>query len=134
MTWLLGIFRPAKLLFAMGMLGVVLCLIAVLVPNMVGLIAVVGISISLSLMFPTIYGVALQGMGKDTKFGAAGLVMAILGGALLPMVHGKIMDAVGSAEAYIVPGVCLAGVALYALFDLRSSRHTGPLVTEGAAH
>jgi len=134
MTYLLGIIRPTKLLFAMGALGVVLALIAVFSPNLVGLLAVVGISVSLSLMFPTIYGVALQGLGKDTKFGAAGLVMAILGGALLPMVHGKVMDAVGAAAAYIVPAICLAGVALYALFDLRSSRHEGPLVTEGAAH
>jgi FHS family L-fucose permease-like MFS transporter len=134
MTYLLGIFRPTKLLFAMAALGVVLCLVAVFAQNMIGLIAVVGISISLSLMFPTIYGVALQGMGRDTKFGAAGLVMAILGGALLPMVHGKVMDTVGAAEAYIVPAVCLAGVALYALFDLRTSRHAGPLMTEGAAH
>ena len=134
MTYLLGILRPTKLLFAMAALGVVLCLVAVFAQNMIGLIAVVGISISLSLMFPTIYGVALQGMGRDTKFGAAGLVMAILGGALLPMVHGKVMDVAGAAEAYIVPAICLAGVALYALFDLRSSRHTGPLVTESAAH
>jgi FHS family L-fucose permease-like MFS transporter len=134
MTYLLGIIRPTKLLFSMAALGVVLCLTAVFVQNMVGLLAVVGISLSLSLMFPTIYGVALQGLGQDTKFGAAGLVMAILGGALMPMVHGKVMDTVGSAEAYIVPAVCLAGVALYALFDLRSSRHTGALVTEGAAH
>ena len=134
MTYLLGIIRPTKLLFAMGALGVALSLVAVLSHNMIGLIAVVGISISLSLMFPTIYGVALQGMGRDTKFGAAGLVMAILGGALLPMVHGKVMDTVGAAQAYIVPGVCLAGVALYALFDLRTSRHAGPLMTEGAAH
>ena len=134
MTYLLGIFRPTKLLFAMAALGVVLCVIAVFAQNMIGLIAVVGISISLSLMFPTIYGVALQGMGRDTKFGAAGLVMAILGGALLPMVHGKVMDVAGAAEAYLVPGLCLAGVALYALFDLRTSRHTGPLVSEGAAH
>ena len=132
MTWLLGIFRPTKLLFAMGALGAVLALVAVFSQNILGLIAVVGISLSLSLMFPTIYGVALQGLGKDTKFGAAGLVMAILGGALLPMVHAKVMDAVGTAEGFIVPAVCLAGVALYALFDLRSSRHTGPLVTEGA--
>src|SRR5215217_1968709 len=131
MTWLLGIFRPTKLLFAMGALGAVLALVAVFSQNRLGLIAVVGISLSLSLMFPTIYGVALQGLGKDTKFGAAGLVMAILGGALLPMVHAKVMDAVGTAEGFIVPAVCLAGVALYALFDLRSSRHTGPLVTEG---
>src|SRR3954468_1835953 len=134
MTWLLGIFRPTKLLLAMGALGVLLCLVAVVTRNMVGLIAVVGISVSLSLMFPTIYGVALQGLGDATKFGAAGLVMAILGGALLPMVHGKIMDAWGASEAFIVPAVCLAGVALYALFDLRTSRHTGPLVAEGAAH
>jgi MFS transporter, FHS family, L-fucose permease len=132
MTYLLGIFRPTKLLFAMGALGAVLSLIAVFSQNMLGMIAVIGISLSLSLMFPTIYGVALQGLGKDTKFGAAGLVMAILGGALLPMVHAKVMDAVGTAEGFIVPAVCLAGVALYALFDLRSSRHTGPLVTEGA--
>jgi FHS family L-fucose permease-like MFS transporter len=106
----------------------------VLSPNMIGLLAVVGISLSLSLMFPTIYGVALQGLGQDTKFGAAGLVMAILGGALLPLVHGAVMDAVGAAPAFIVPGVCLALVACYALFDLRTARHSGPLVTEGAAH
>jgi FHS family L-fucose permease-like MFS transporter len=134
MVYLLGIIRPTKLLLAMAALGVVLSLVAVFAQNMIGLIAVVGISISLSLMFPTIYGVALQGMGQDTKFGAAGLVMAILGGALLPMVHGRVMDTVGAAEAYIVPAVCLAGVALYALFDLRTSRHAGPLVSEGAAH
>jgi FHS family L-fucose permease-like MFS transporter len=132
MTYLLGIFRPTKLLFAMAALGVLFALVAVFVPNMIGLIAVVGISLSLSLMFPTIYGVALQGMGRDTKFGAAGLVMAILGGALLPLVHGKVMDAFGASQAYIVPAICLAGVALYALFDLRTSRHTSPLVSEGA--
>ncbi|MFL5332397.1 MAG: L-fucose:H+ symporter permease, partial [Geminicoccaceae bacterium] len=74
MTYLLGIFRPTKLLFAMAALGVVFGLTAVFSQNMLGLIAVVGISLSLSLMFPTIYGVALQGLGEDTKFGAAGLV------------------------------------------------------------
>jgi len=132
MTWLLGIFRPTKLLFAMAALGVLLALVAVFVPNMIGLVAVVGISLSLSLMFPTIYGVALQGMGRDTKFGAAGLVMAILGGALMPLVHGKVMDAFGASQAYLVPAICLAGVGLYALFDLRTSRHTTPLVSEGA--
>jgi FHS family L-fucose permease-like MFS transporter len=134
MTYLLGIFRPTMLLFAMGAIGVCLALIAVLSPNMVGLIAVVGISLSLSLMFPTIYGVALQGLGEDTKFGAAGLVMAILGGAIMPLVHGKVMDELGAAPAYIVPGICLAFVAAYALFDLRTGRHGHPLVTEGAHH
>ncbi|MEN3269906.1 L-fucose:H+ symporter permease [Pseudonocardia sp.] len=134
MTYLLGIFRPTKLLFAMGALGVVLALVAVLSPNMVGLIAVVAISVSLSLMFPTIYGVALRGLGKDTKFGAAGLVMAILGGALLPLVQGKIMDGAGAALAFIVPAICLALVACYALFDLRTARDGDTLVDEGAVH
>ena len=64
MTYLLGIFRPTKLLFAMAALGVVLSLVAVFSPNMLGLIAVVGISLSLSLMFPTIYGVALRGSAR----------------------------------------------------------------------
>ena len=131
MTYLLGIFRPTKLLFAMGALGVALCLIAVVSPNMIGLIAVVCISISLSLMFPTIYGVALQGLGPDTKFGAAGLVMAILGGAIMPVVMGKVMDQASTAVGFIVPGICLAFVACYALYDLRT-RRGGSLVVEGA--
>jgi MFS transporter, FHS family, L-fucose permease len=84
-------------------------------------------------MFPTIYGVALRGLGEDTKFGAAGLVMAILGGALMPLLQGKVMDEVGAALAFGVPGVCLAFVACYALFDLRTSRGGGgELVAEGA--
>jgi FHS family L-fucose permease-like MFS transporter len=85
-------------------------------------------------MFPTIYGVALRGLGKDTKFGAAGLVMAILGGALLPLVQGKIMDGAGAALAFIVPAICLALVACYALFDLRTARDGDALVDEGAVH
>src|SRR4051794_26460811 len=132
MTYLLGRFRPTGLLFALATLGVGLALTAIFTQNMVGLIAVVAISFSLSLMFPTIYGVALQGLGEDTKFGAAGLVMAILGGALLPMVHGKVADVAGQAAAFIVPSACLAVVAAYALFDLRSNRHGGALVSEGA--
>jgi FHS family L-fucose permease-like MFS transporter len=132
MTYLLGIVRPALLLAVMGAIGVGLALTGMFSQNMLGLIAVVSISASLSLMFPTIYGVALQGLGEDTKFGAAGLVMAILGGALLPLVQGRLMDQVGTATAFIVPAVCLALVTAYALFDLRTRREGGPLVAEGA--
>ncbi len=126
MVWLLGLFRPTLLLLVMALFGVACCVVAVLSPNIVGLLAVVAISASLSLMFPTIYGVALQGLGEDAKFGAAGLVMAILGGALLPMAHGAVMDVAGTAAGYVVPGVCLALVACYALFDLRTTREQVP--------
>jgi FHS family L-fucose permease-like MFS transporter len=132
MTYLLGIFQPTLLLFLLGVLGVGLALTAMFAQSMVGLIAVVAISLSLSLMFPTIYGVALQGLGEDTKFGAAGLVMAILGGALMPPIQGRIMDQAGTPAAFIVPAIGLAFVTCYALFDLRTRRHSGPLVTEGA--
>jgi FHS family L-fucose permease-like MFS transporter len=125
MTWLLGLYRPTLLLFIMATFGVICCGVAIFSQNMIGLLAVVAISASLSLMFPTIYGVALRGLGDDAKFGAAGLVMAILGGALLPMVHGVVMDVAGAALGYVVPGVCLAFVAYYAVFDLRHTRSDG---------
>jgi FHS family L-fucose permease-like MFS transporter len=131
MFLLLSIFRPTKLLAAMAGLGVVLALTAVLSPNMVGLIAIVCISVCLSLMFPTIYGVALQGLGEDTKFGAAGLVMAILGGALVSPVQGAIVDATGSqAAGFLVPAVGFAVVLAYAIFDLTTKRHSEALVSE----
>jgi FHS family L-fucose permease-like MFS transporter len=133
MTYLLGKFEPARLLFLMGALGVVFCLTAMFSLNIVGLLAVVGISLSLSLMFPTIYGLALQGLGEDAKFGAAGLVMAILGGAIVPLIHGTVMDQMGAALAFAVPGVCLAMVTLYALFELRSSRAGGELASGAAS-
>ena len=123
MVYLLGIFRPAVLLLIMAVFGVVCCLVAVFSLDMLGLLAVVAISASLSLMFPTIYGVALRGLGDDAKFGAAGLVMAILGGALLPLVQGGVMDVAGGAAiGFVVPAICLAIVAWYAWFDLRSGR------------
>jgi len=124
MFWLLGKFRPTRLLLIMATVGVVLALIGVVSQNIVGLIAIVCISASLSLMFPTIYGVALHGLGDDTKFGAAGLVMAILGGALIPPVQGLVVDAFGGNQAvgFIVVAISLAVVAAYALFDLNTNR------------
>ena len=57
---------------------------------------------------------------RDVQFGAAGLVMAILGGTLMPLVHGAVMDARGAAFSYIVPALCFLVVAAFGLFDLRS--------------
>ncbi len=131
MFLLLGIFRPTKLLAAMAGLGVVLALVGVISPNMVGVIAVVAISLCLSLMFPTIYGVALQGLGADTKFGAAGLVMAILGGALVSPIQGALVDATGSqAAGFLMPALGFLVVLGYAIFDLTTKRHTEALVGE----
>jgi FHS family L-fucose permease-like MFS transporter len=62
-----------------------------------GLYSLVGISFAMSLMFPTIYGIALGGLGEDGKYGAAFLVMAIVGGAIMPTLQGVILDLGGPA-------------------------------------
>ena len=121
MTWVIGRIRATKVLAVLAFLAVLLCVFAMSSPNLAGVIAVVSLSFCLSLMFPTIYGVALKGLGPATKFGAAGLVMAIVGGAIMPLVQGKLVDATSAAFSFIVPACCFAVVGLYALYDLRSA-------------
>jgi FHS family L-fucose permease-like MFS transporter len=127
MTWVIGHIRATKVLAVLAFLAVALCLFAMTSPNMAGVVALVAVSFCLSLMFPTIYGVALKGLGPATKFGAAGLVMAIVGGAIMPLVQGKLVDATSPAFSFIVPAGCFVVVGLYALYDLRA----GPSVIGG---
>ncbi|MEI2776897.1 MAG: L-fucose:H+ symporter permease [Tetrasphaera sp.] len=131
MTWLIGKIRATKVLAALGALAVALCLIAVVSPNIVGVACIVAISFCLSLMFPTIYGVALQGLGPATKFGAAGLVMAIVGGAIMPLVQGVVIDKTSPAISFIVPALCFAVVTSYAIYDLKAPGGSAVLASEG---
>ena len=124
MTWAMGYIKPTTLMTVLALLGNLLCVYAILSPNISGVWAVVFISACLSLLFPTIYGVALYGLGEDTKFGAAGLVMAILGGALLPLVQGALLDAFGAAFSYITPAVCFLIVAGYGFYTIKTVRVT----------
>ena len=64
----------------------------ILFQNRYGVYCLVAVSGCMSLMFPTIYGIALDGMGDDAKFGAAGLIMAILGGSVLPPLQAAVID------------------------------------------
>lgn len=121
MTWLIGRVRATKVLAVLAFLAVALCAFAIVSPNLAGVLAVVALSFCLSLMFPTIYGVALTGLGPATKFGAAGLVMAIVGGAIMPLIQGKLVDETSAAVSFVVPAVCFAVVGLYALYDLRAA-------------
>ena len=91
-------------------------------------VAVAMMSASISLLFPTIYGEALKGLGEDTKFGAAGLVMAIIGGATMPLVQGWIMDRTSASFSYVTVGVCLSIVAAYGFYTLRADREDAATV------
>ena len=86
-----------------------------------GLYCLVLVSACMSLMFPTIYGIALTGLGDDAKFGAAGLIMAILGGSVLTPIQGRIID-LGSVlglpavnVSFIIPFFCFVAVTIYGL-------------------
>ena len=109
-TWLMKWHRPSKLLMWAAVAGLVLCTTVVLTPGtgMLNVIALTGISSFMSLMFPTIYGLALEDVAADDKkIGASGLIMAILGGAVITPVQGLISDAAGIHISYLVPVFCL---------------------------
>ncbi len=114
-TALMKYFQPNVLLWVMAALGAVLTVVVVLIGGYVGAVALVGISGCMSLMFPTIYGLAIRDLGEDTKIGASGLIMAILGGAILTAVQGWISDAQGIHVAFLVPLACFMVVLYYGL-------------------
>lgn len=91
-TFLMKYVSSGHLLMSLSIGGIVLTLGTIFLQNMVGLYCLIGISACMSLMFPTIYGIALDGLGDDAKLGSAGLVFAIVGGALMPIATGWIID------------------------------------------
>ena len=122
MVGLMGRYDARKLLLLMCSLGVGLSLFAMVSVNILGVLAIVSLSACISLLFPTIYGEALLGLGEDTKFGAAGLVMAIIGGATMPLVQSYIMDKTSPAVSYITVAGCFVVVAAYGVYTLRTPR------------
>jgi FHS family L-fucose permease-like MFS transporter len=81
-----------------------------------GVICLVLISGFMSLMFPTIYGITVEGLGSQTKVASSGLIMAILGGALFSTIQGQVSDMTDSINlSFYVPLTCFAIIAVYAL-------------------
>lgn len=117
-TWLMKYFKPATLLMLSALLGILATLIVIIASGMVGVIALIAISGFMSLMFPTIFGIASMGLGEDTKIGSSGLIMAIGGGAVLPAIQGLLSDATGSINiSYWIPLLCFVIIAFYGLLS-----------------
>lgn len=118
-TWLMKYLQPSKLLTIFAIGGMIATTGVIFLQNRLGLYCLVAVSGFMSLMFPTIYGIALGGLGDDAKFGAAGLIMAILGGSVLPPLQAWIIDkgTVGFLPAvnasFILPFICFIVVCLY---------------------
>ena len=126
-TYLLRFINSGKLLLQFAVMAGICVLGTVFIEGIIGLYALVGISFFMSLMFPTIYGIALEDLDeKESKIGAAGLVMAIVGGALMPKLQGMIIDLGGSGVSdtkilgvsevnfsFLLPLLCFVFIAYY---------------------
>lgn len=118
-TFLLRYINTGQLLMILAIAGGALVCGVIFMHNIYGLYCLVGVSACMSLMFPTIYGIALTGLGDDAKFGAAGLIMSILGGSVLPPLQASIIDrgelfgmpAVN--VSFVLPFVCFVVIAIY---------------------
>ena len=91
-TYLLKYINPGQLLMALALGGGVFTLGTIFISGIMGLYSLVAVAACMSLMFPTIYGIALKGLGEDAKIGSAGLILAIGGGSLMPPLQGAIME------------------------------------------
>ncbi len=121
-TGLMRWFSPRSILIVLSLLAVACCLTTVYGAGFTGVYALMGISGCMSLMFPTIYGFGLKGLGEDTKIGGAGMVMAIAGAAVLTQIQGIVSDQAGSiVVAYWVPAVAFAVVAYYSIVVCRNT-------------
>ncbi len=134
-TFLLKYTEPAKLMFIFALGAITMTLGTIFIVGIVGLYCLVGISIFMSLMFPTIYGIALRDMGEEAKIGSAGLVMAIVGGALMPPLQGMVLDIGGPGFSdvailgyipevnisFALPLICFVVIAIYSFSSKETS-------------
>lgn len=118
-TFFLKYVSPGRLLFVLSVAGIACTLGAIHLQGMQGLYSLIAVSACMSLMFPTIYGLALDGVGEDAKLGSAGLIFAIVGGAFMPRLQGQILDmdgfmgATATRGSFYLPAICFVVIAGY---------------------
>ncbi|MDR1344398.1 MAG: L-fucose:H+ symporter permease [Tannerellaceae bacterium] len=116
-TGLMKFFPPARLLLFAAVMAVLCCVMTIVAHGYAGVVSLAMISFFMSLMFPTIYGLTVTGLGEDTKIGGSGHIMAILGGAIIAALQGMASDMTGSIKySYAVPLCCFVVVALYGIY------------------
>lgn len=119
-TGLMKYFKPGELLAFSAFMAIISTSLVIFGKAYIGVIALISISGFMSLMFPTIFGLAVQGLGNDTKIGGSGLIMAILGGAVLTAIQGKVSDIAGDIHySFIVPLLCFV---IILIFGFRSQK------------
>lgn len=119
-TYLMKFYSPAYLLQILSIVAIVLVGLSIVGNGFFGVCSLLMVSACMSFMFPTIFGLGLKDLGDDAKVGGAGLIMAILGGAILPAIQGQFSDYFGSIKiAFIVPMICFAVVFYFGMISKR---------------
>lgn len=113
-TALMRYVSPHRLLAVYSVINLVLLAVAVTSGGMVAVFALVGVEFFMSIMFPTIFSLSIHGLGRDTKLGSSLVIMAIAGGAVLPVIMGRVSDVSSIQTAYVVPALCFLVVWYFA--------------------
>jgi FHS family L-fucose permease-like MFS transporter len=115
-TFLMQYIAPKKLLALYATINILLSVLAIMGTGMVVVYTLIAIAFFMSIMFPTIFSMGIEGLDHNTKIGSSLIVMSIVGGALLPPILGLISDKTGNIQnGYIVPFICFVVILLFAV-------------------
>ncbi|HEX8377927.1 MAG TPA: L-fucose:H+ symporter permease [Pedobacter sp.] len=114
-TFLMKYIRPHKLLAIYCVLNIILLIGAIMVGKMFSIYALIGVEFFMSIMFPTIFSLSIEGLGEQKKLGSSLVIMAVAGGAVFPLIMGQISDVSSIQLAYIVPALCFLVVLFFAM-------------------
>ncbi|TAD84707.1 MAG: L-fucose:H+ symporter permease [Bacteroidetes bacterium] len=114
-TYFMQFVAAARLLVLYCIACVVLLALAITLGGQFALYALIGVCFFISIMFPTIFSLGIVGLGGQTKLGSSLIIMAIAGGALMPVIMGRVSDLYSIQIAYIVPLICFVPIVWFAL-------------------
>jgi FHS family L-fucose permease-like MFS transporter len=114
-TFLLNYISAPRLLAFYSLANIVLLIAAVMLDGMFSIYALIGVEFFMSIMFPTIFSLSISGLGARTKEGASLVIMSIVGGAVFPVIMGRVSDVSNMQLAYLVPAACFIVILYFAL-------------------
>jgi FHS family L-fucose permease-like MFS transporter len=117
-TALIRFISAPKLLAVYSIFNMGLLLLAVFTHGKIPVYALIGVEFFMSIMFPTIFSLGIRGLGTKTKEGSSLIIMSIVGGAVFPVIMGRVSDVSSIQTAYLVPACCFIVVLLFALKNI----------------
>jgi FHS family L-fucose permease-like MFS transporter len=118
-SFLLRQVRPGLLLAGCAICTTALALMSSLTHGQIAATTIIAVGLFNSIMFPTIFALGCENLGEETPNGSALLVMAIVGGAVVPLITGAVADRSGISEALLVPAACYVGIVIYGALAAR---------------